>query len=178
MEEKNDSFNLAQEALSWGKDILIAIVIALLIRQFVLAHTVIPSGSMIPTIQINDHVIVNKLSYYFTEPKRGDIVVFHEDIDLIKRVIGLPGEVIDLKDGKVFIDGKPLEEDYFYEPMDTNIKGILDYPFKIPEHSYFVMGDNRNVSQDSRYIGPISKDKIFAKAGLRIWPLKSFGFLE
>ncbi|HHW66804.1 MAG: signal peptidase [Epulopiscium sp.] len=178
MGQNNDSFNIAQEALSWGKDILIAIIIALFIRQFVLAHTIIPSGSMIPTIQINDHIIVNKLTYRFTEPKRGDIVVFHEDIDLIKRVIGLPGEEIDLRDGKVYIDGKVLEEDYLNEPMNTNIKGVLEYPFKIPENCYFVMGDNRNVSQDSRYIGPISKDKIFAKAGLRIWPLKSFGFLK
>jgi signal peptidase I len=178
MEQKNGSIDITKEALSWGKDILIAIIIALFIRQFVLAHTVIPTGSMIPTIEINDHVLVNKLSYHFTEPKRGDIIVFHEEIDLIKRVIGLPGEEIDLKDGKVFINGEPLLEDYLNEPMDTNIQGFLEFPYRIPENSYFVMGDNRNVSQDSRYMGPISKDKIFAKAGLRIWPLKTFGFLE
>lgn len=176
MEQSN--FNIAKEALSWAKDILIAVIIAIFIRQFVLAHTVIPTGSMIPTIQIDDHVIVNKLSYRFSDPKRGDIIVFHEGIDLIKRVIGLPGEEIDLRDGKVFINGEPLKEDYLNEPMDTDIQGVLDFPYKIPEGTYFVMGDNRNVSQDSRYIGPISKDKIFAKAGLRIWPLESLGFLE
>lgn len=178
MESESKSFDFVKEALSWGKDILIAVIIALFIRQFVLAHTVIPTGSMIPTIEINDHVIVNKLSYRFSEPKRGDIIVFHEDIDLIKRVIGLPGEEIDLRDGKVFINGEPLEENYLNEPMDTNLLGILEFPFQIPEDTYFVMGDNRNESQDSRYFGSIHKNKVFAKAGLRIWPLKSFGFLE
>ncbi|WP_058485547.1 signal peptidase I [Defluviitalea phaphyphila] len=178
MEKNNKYFNITNEVISWIKDILIAIIIAIFIRQFVLAHTIIPTGSMIPTIQINDHIIVNKLYYLFNEPKRGDIVVFHDDVDIIKRVIGLPGETIDLKDGKVYINDKPLEEDYLNGPMDTDIKGILEFPYKIPEGTYFVMGDNRNISQDSRYIGPIRREQIFAKAGLRIWPLKSFGFIK
>ena len=173
-----ETSSLNNEILSWLKDILIAIIIALLIRQFVFAHTVIPTGSMIPTIQINDHINVSRLSYYFSDPKRGDIIVFHEDVDLIKRVIGLPGEEIDLRDGKVYINGEPLEEDYLNEVMNTEITGYLDFPFVVPEDSYFVLGDNRNWSKDSRFFGPVHKDKIFAKAGLRIWPLKSFGFLK
>ncbi|NLK20990.1 MAG: signal peptidase I [Epulopiscium sp.] len=178
MNQESKSHDILKEVISWGSDILIAIVIALFIRQFVLAHTVIPTGSMIPTIKIDDHVIVNKLSYYFTNPERGDIIVFHDKIDLIKRVIALPGEEIDLRDGKVLINGVPLEEDYLNEPMDTSILGTIDFPYIVPEDSFFVMGDNRNVSQDSRFTGPVSKDQIFAKAGLRIWPLNSFGFLK
>lgn len=178
MGQESKPFNITKEALSWGKDILIAIIIALFIRQFVLAHTVIPSGSMLPTIQIDDHIIVNKLSYRLAEPERGDIIVFHEEIDLIKRVVALPGEEIDLKDGKIHINGKPLEEKYLNEPMDTDITGNISFPYTVPENSYFVMGDNRNWSKDSRFFGAIGKEKIFAKAGLRIWPLQSFGFVK
>lgn len=177
MGQKNKSF-IFNEAMSWLRDIIIAVIIALFVRQFAFAHTVIPTGSMIPTIQIDDHIFVSKLSYYFSDPQRGDIVVFHHDVDLIKRVIALPGEEIDLRDGKVYINGEPLEEDYLNEPMDTGITGFLEFPYKVPKDCYFVMGDNRNYSKDSRYFGPVHRGQIFAKAGFRIWPLKSFGFVK
>lgn len=138
-----------KEVISWIIIIVIAFGIATFINKVIIFKVVVPSGSMENTIMTGDRVVTLRASYWFEDPQRGDIVVFpfpdNENLDYIKRVIGLPGEVIEGKDGLVYINGEPLEEDYVTEPLDNNFG-----PYEIPEDSYFMMGDNRGGSEDSR----------------------------
>ena len=173
--------------------VVVAVLFAVILRAFVVQTFFIPSGSMEPTLQIGDRILVNKLAYDLHGVDRGDIVVFSrppaencggpEVNDLVKRVIGLPGETISLADGDVYIDGKRLSEPWLPpqeqgvtspgpEPRDYN----LVQPFHIPTNDYFVMGDNRTDSCDSRYWGPIPKSLIVGKVDLRVWPLSSIHF--
>ncbi|HEV8045776.1 MAG TPA: signal peptidase I, partial [Rubrobacter sp.] len=148
------------------------------VRPFVMEAFWIPSGSMIPTLQINDRVLVNKFIYRFTEPERGDIVVFQSvessDQDLIKRVVGLPGDEIAVRNGNLFVNGDPQKEPY------TN-KNLPDVSFfaktTVPRNHVFVMGDNRGNSQDSRVFGPLPKKNIEGEAFLRFWPPGRIGLL-
>ena len=175
---KNDKLvNILKEAFEWGRDIAIAIVIALLITRFVITHTLIPTGSMIPTIEINDHLIINRVPFYFTDPKRGEIVVFHNEKELIKRVIAIPGDTLDFSNGEVYLNGELLNEPYLYEQGSTYdfMMDDIEFPLEIPEDMYFMMGDNRNNSEDSRYFGMIHRDAIYAKSWFRIWPLNRLG---
>jgi signal peptidase I len=163
------------------KTIGLSIVLALGIRQFVAEARFIPSESMVPTLEINDRLIVEKISYYFQNPQRGDIVVFwptdklkQENPSLrdafIKRVIGLPGEEVEVKDGLVFINGESLDENY--------IAAAPDYqwgPEKIPDDSYLVLGDNRNNSYDSHFWGYVPRDNIIGRAVVRFWPPHRIG---
>ena len=158
--------------------ILLALVLALVIRAFVVEARVIPSGSMLPTIEEGDRVMVNKIVYHMREPKRGEIIVFEAPIimgdtrdDFIKRVIGLPGETVEVKEGKVFINGTALEEDYIAEVPD-----YVFGPVKVPEDGLFVMGDNRNSSYDSHLWGKwLRLDKVKGEAFIRYWPLDRLG---
>jgi signal peptidase I len=168
-----------------------AIVVALLIKTFLVQAFYIPSASMNPTLLEGDRVLVNKLSYHFHDVNRGDVVVFERDPsqpdsspdetkDLIKRVIGLPGENIYFDNGRVFINGKALDEPYL--PPGTNtlqgtISCTVDKPCQVPQGDVWVMGDNRTNSQDSRYIGPVSEDTIVGRAFVRVWPLNRLGGL-
>lgn len=172
--------NILKEALGWVRDIGIAVIVALLITRFVVTRTLIPTGSMIPTIQINDNIIINRVPFYFTDPKAGEIVVFHHDKELIKRVIGVPGDTLDIKDGNVYINGELLDEPYLYEPNSTYsfMMDDIEFPLEIPEDMYFMMGDNRNNSEDSRYYGMIHRDAIYAKSWFRIWPLNRLGSVK
>jgi signal peptidase I len=148
------------------------------VRPFVMEAFWIPSGSMIPTLEIGDRVLVNKFIYRFTEPKRGDIVVFtsvdNPKEDLIKRFIGLPGEKIAVRGGKLFLNGEPQKEPY------TN-KKLPDRSFfariTVPKGHVFVMGDNRGNSADSRVFGPLPKKNIEGEAFLRFWPPHRIGLL-
>jgi signal peptidase I len=126
-------------------------------------------------LQGDELLIVNKLIYRVDQPDYGDIVVFHTDEqrDFIKRVIGLPGDQIAIKDGKVFRNGKPLEEPYIYEPMNFN----MEEEVTVPEGHIYVLGDNRNNSKDSRRIGPVNIDAVVGRADLIIWPLDRMHFL-
>jgi signal peptidase I len=167
--------------LEFTKEPLLAVLTALMVIQFIAAHTRIPTGSMIPTIQINDHMIVNRMPYYYKNPQRGEIVVFEEgDIPLVKRVIGLPGEQINIIEGKVYIDEVLLEEAYL--PVGTQTEPFfysdVKFPLMIPEGEYFVMGDNRGNSQDSRYFGTIKRDSISAQGGFRIFPFHRIGWVK
>ncbi|GJM38931.1 MAG: hypothetical protein DHS20C19_22980 [Acidimicrobiales bacterium] len=169
-----------------------ALAVALLIKAFLLQAFYIPSPSMDPTLQNDDRVLVNKLSYRLGDVQRGDIIVFErpEEVpsdtdDFIKRVIGLAGEVVSFSDGAVFIDGRSLSEDYVGEHLTTNdrlIPGCDNAPAVsdrcvIPEGHVFVMGDNRDASLDSRSFGPIDEDAIVGRAFLKVWPLGDIGFL-
>lgn len=163
---------------AWLIEIVILFSLAYLVARFVVTHTFVPTGSMIPTIEINDHLMINRIPLYYRDPKPGEIVVFHESgKELIKRVIAVPGDLYDIKDGKVYINDKQLDEPYLYEQNSTfdfmMEEGLL--PYEIPEDRYFVMGDNRNNSEDSRYYGLIHRDAIYAKSWFRIWPLNRLG---
>ncbi|MCS6959676.1 MAG: signal peptidase I [Pseudanabaenaceae cyanobacterium SKYGB_i_bin29] len=149
--------------------ILLSLVIAVLLRSFVIEPRYIPSGSMEPTLQVNDRIMVEKLTYHWRAPKRGEIIVFEPPFmagkAYIKRVIGLPGEQVAIKDGKVFINGIPLEEPYILEPPRYEIS-----PFVVPPGYYWVMGDNRNNSNDSHIWGFLPQENIQGRAILRFWP--------
>jgi len=160
--------------------IIIAGLITLVIKFFILDNRIIPSSSMYPTIYAGDMVFVNKLVYRFSSPARGDIIVFepHEEVskdDLIKRIIALPGETIEVKNNRVYIDGKPLEEPYLNEAPQYEYG-----PVEIPEGHLFVLGDNRNLSFDShRWPDPFLEiEAVKGKAFFRYWPLKRAGRLD
>ena len=148
------------------------------VRPFVMEAFWIPSGSMIPTLEIGDRVLVNKFIYRFTEPKRGDIVVFtsvdNPKEDLIKRVVGVPGDKIAVRGGKLFLNGEPQKEPY------TN-KKLPDRSFfartTVPKGHVFVMGDNRGNSADSRVFGPLPQKNIEGEAFLRFWPPHRIGLI-
>lgn len=179
----------------------VAFVIAFLVKTFVAQAFFIPSESMVHTLEVGDRVLVSRVSYQLHEPHRGDIVVFTSPFetqgkseslpsrvlhtvlesvglrqpsteDFIKRVIGLPGETVEGRNGKILINGRELIEPYLAE------EPIGDFPPKmIPKGQLWVMGDNRNRSSDSRVFGPIKKSKIVGRAILRIWPVTRLGFL-
>jgi signal peptidase I len=182
------------QSTRWIKEavivVVVAVLVAVLLRAFVVQTFFIPSGSMEPTLQVGDRILVNKLSYHLHSVDRGDIVVFSrpatEDCggqqvnDLVKRVIGLPGDVVSLSGGYVYIDGKRLDETW----LPSSEQGItvagpagnssdLARPYRVPTNDYFVMGDNRTDSCDSRYWGPIAKSLIVGKVEVRVWPITS-----
>jgi len=154
--------------------VLWALVLALILRYFVVQAFWIPSGSMIPTLIPGDRVLVSKFWYHFQPPKRGQIVVFKYPLDpkrdFIKRVIGLPGEMVSMEEGVVYIDGEPLAEPYVKNHDSFNME-----PVKVPENAYFVMGDNRPNSQDSRFWGFVPKENLVGPAFFRYWPLTRIG---
>ncbi|MAJ89587.1 MAG: signal peptidase I [Acidimicrobiaceae bacterium] len=170
-----------------------ALAVALLIKAFLLQAFYIPSESMTDTLNVNDRVLVNKLSYRIGDIDRGDIVVFEKPpaapgsiTDFIKRVAALPGETITFVDGEVFIDGQLLNEPYLDGDTNPNSavivsEGCTNTPAAdrctLAEGWYFVLGDNRNNSTDSRSFGPIEEDAIVGRAFLKVWPLGDLGFL-
>lgn len=165
------------EIFSWVKLIITAFIIAIAINNFVIVKAEVPSGSMENTVMTHDQIIGYRLAYLFSQPKRGDIVMFpfpdDESVKYLKRIIGLPGEVVEIIDGKVYINGsaEPLEEDYLKEKPNGSFG-----PYTVPEDSYFMMGDNRNSSLDSRFWEHpfVKKDKIIGKAVFRYSPSLSF----
>lgn len=171
-----------------------ALLIAFLIKTFLFQAFYIPSESMTPTLQVGDRVLVNKLSYRLHDVNRGDVVVFEapddpntEGVkDLVKRVIGLPGETVELRDGQVFVDGSLLEEPYLETGEVTrptqNFAGKCEPPVSdstcvVPADSFLVLGDNRDQSKDGRVFGPIRESDIVGRVFVRIWPLGDLGFL-
>ena len=171
-------------ALEWAILIVAALAIAVLIKAFLFQAFYIPSDSMVPTLKTNDRVIVNKLSYHLHAVHRGDIIVFKSPPnvdpsikDLVKRVIGLPGEVVEGRaDGHVYIDGKRLREPYL--PKGDK-PGPSFAKIKVPADSYWVMGDNRANSRDSRFFPQhfIRKKDIVGRVFVRIWPLNRLAIL-
>ncbi len=167
------------------KTIGLSAVLAIGIRQFVAEARYIPSGSMLPTLQINDRLIIDKLSYRVNSPQRGDIVVFSPTNTLekqnfhdafIKRVIGLPGDKVEVKNGKVLINDKPIAENYIDEaPQYQWRPEMIGLPDRVPADSYLVLGDNRNNSYDSHYWGYVPRDKIIGRAVVRFWPPNRVG---
>lgn len=161
--------------------LVIVFVVFFIIKQYVLINAVIPSSSMVDTIQIGDRVFGNRLAYTKEEPERGDIVIFKYPDDesqlFIKRIIGLPGDKIVIKDGLVYLNDaeEPLEENYVAEEPTGNFG-----PYYVPEDSYFMLGDNRNYSKDSRlWVNKyVKRDKILAKASFRYYPFDQMGKIQ
>jgi signal peptidase I len=163
--------------------LLIALCLALLIRGVIAESRYIPSESMQPTLYPGDRLVVEKLSYHFHPPQAGDIIVFHPpeslqqvgfaaDQAFIKRIIALPGQVVQVHQGHVYINGQLLPESYTPELAQYELAAI-----KVPAHSYFVMGDNRNNSNDSHVWGFLPEENIIGRANFRFWPPGQVGFV-
>ncbi|NCO75422.1 MAG: signal peptidase I [Cyanobacteria bacterium] len=185
---ENEKVNVVnQEENFWleiFKTVAMAVVLSFGIRTFVAEARYIPSSSMEPTLLINDRLIVEKMSYRFNEPKRGDVVVFNVTDKLreenfqaneafIKRIIGLPGDEVMVKNGKVIVNNEMLKENYIKEKPDYNFG-----PVTVPENQYLVLGDNRNNSYDSHYWGFVPREKFIGRASLRFWPPQRVGLID
>ena len=176
--------------VEWVLVIVGAILLALVVKVFLLQAFYIPSLSMSPTLRVGDRVLVNKLSYRLHDVNRGDVIVFERPAsetsstipDLIKRVVGLPGESISFIDGAVYVDGKRLDETYLSDGTVTSSanapnKCTAEAPCVVPSGQVWVMGDNRSDSKDSRYFGSIDESTIVGRAFVTVWPLGRFGLL-
>ncbi|TVP62092.1 MAG: signal peptidase I [Nodularia sp. (in: Bacteria)] len=171
---------------SWQENLIliaIALCLAILIRTFIAEPRYIPSDSMLPTLHTGDRLVVEKVSYRFHPPVTGEIIVFQPPAELqrrgypadqafIKRVIGVPGKILNVTNGKVYLDGEALEEDYIAEPPNQPFPAV-----QVPEEEFFVMGDNRNDSNDSRYWGFLPRQNIIGRAAFRFWPPDRIGFI-
>jgi signal peptidase I len=174
----------ARAFVDWVIVIAVALLVAFVVRTFVLAHFVVEGESMYSTLETGDRVFVNKLSYRLHDPNRGDVVVLHQitgasERDLIKRVIGLPGETVEVRNCTVLIDGRVLNEPYLDPEVVTPTDCGGDYSLNgpVPEDHVFVMGDNRGGSQDSRVIGPIAEDDLVGRAFVVFWPQSHWQWL-
>ena len=164
------------------KTLALSAVLAFGVRTFVAEARYIPSTSMLPTLEVNDRLLVEKVGYRFTPPERGEIVVFSATKELkrqgynqafIKRVIGLPGETVRVSNGIVYVEGEPLREKYIAEEPDYNFG-----PVTVPKGHYLVLGDNRNNSYDSHSWGFVPSENIIGRAAIRFWPLNRIGTIE
>lgn len=164
------SMKTKKEVLDWILSVSMAILLSLVIRQFLFQPCQVKMSSMYPTLKENEMILVNKLEYKLHQPKRGDIIVFHSPLSkdsYVKRVIGLPGEEIEIRNGLVFINGEKVDEGY----LTTETKGYFG-PIQIGYNELFVMGDNRGNSMDSREFGPILMKSVIGKASMVYWPIK------
>jgi len=174
-----------RQLVDWLVVVGVALLAAFLIRTYVLAHFVVDGTSMASTLEDGDRVFVNKLSYRLHDPRRGDVVVLHQldgatQRDLIKRVIGLPGESVEMRSCQVVIDGRQLQEPYLDPEVVTpgNCGPDPDFqPVVVPDDHVFVMGDNRAGSQDSRVLGAIDDDDLVGRAFVVFWPAGSWKWL-
>jgi signal peptidase I len=179
VDKKNDQRSNKDEILSWVKVILSALLIAIVLRTFIFQMALVNQISMEPTLHEGQMLVISKISYFVGDPQRGQIIVLKDEVEnklLIKRVIGLPGEVVQLKDGKVYINSKELQPDYTNFPTYAYTKE----EWKLPEGEYFALGDNREHSRDSRdeSVGPVNRKNIIGRAVFRIWPFNKLGALK
>ena len=160
---------MAKEVWEWVRSILIAVVLALLFRMFLFEHFLVDGQSMYPTLRDSERIIVNKVVYRFNEPENGEVIVFNyqDRRDFIKRIVGVEGDVVEIRDNKFFRNGVVVKEDYL-----ENVQ-MSDYgPATVPPGSLFVLGDNRSNSRDSRYpdVGFVSIEEVKGRAALVFWP--------
>jgi len=167
-----------KEVREWVVSIVMAIGIALLIQNYAFAQAQVHQSSMYGTLEEGQRLVEDKLSYRFSEPERGDIVIIdgpESDLRLIKRLIALPGDTVDMREGAVYLNGAKLDEPYANGQTFPN---GLELPLTVPEGKVFVLGDNRERSIDSRQLGLIASSSLEGKAVFRIWPLQKFGGLH
>ena len=178
---KKAKSNRKKQGYEWLILVAASLAVALVVRGFLIQAFYIPSESMVPTLVKNDRVLVNKLSYKLHDVHRGDIVVFKappgaataQVKDLIKRVVGLPGETIEGRNGSIFINGKPLDEPY----LSPDVRSRDFPPEKVPPDKIYVLGDNRQDSRDSTFFHAVDEGAIVGRAFVKIWPLNSLGLL-
>ncbi len=179
-EDESQERGIWKELRSWAVYLVVAMLISYLIITYVGQRTRVDGESMLPSLEHGDNLIVDKLSYRFVDPERYDIIVFpyEKNIFYIKRIIGMPGETVQIVDGEVYVDGKLLGETYGREKMESS--GIAELPVELGEDEYFLLGDNRNHSADSREpsVGPIKRDRLLGKAFVRTWPLDRIGVIK
>lgn len=182
-EEKNKKISIRSILVDLLVYAIILFISLKIVPSYVVQRTIVDGPSMMNTLHDGESLIVEKISYRFTDIKRYDIVIFFPygpEIDeyYVKRIIALPNETIQIIDDNIYIDGKLEKEDFGKDPMDYS--GIAEEPITLAEDEYFVMGDNRNLSLDSRYesLGPINRKNIVGKAVLKVWPLKEFKVLK
>lgn len=184
MDKQNSRKYKTKELMSWLLTILAVAAAAIVLRTFVAENVIVVGSSMEKTLFTGQWLIVNKLGYKFKTPLRGDIIVLDPDAiadpsirdnDYVKRIVALPGEEINIKGGNVYINGEILDEPY---ALGTTYSNGTIFPFVIPEGTYFVMGDNRQVSYDSRQIGVIEIRNIKGETIFRLWPLNEIGKIE
>lgn len=182
MTNSTESFEPRKWLRENGQILLLALALAFVIRTFIAEPRFIPSDSMLPTLEQGDRLVVEKVSYHFHEPRRGDIIVFQtpevlQDIGysgdqaFIKRVIGLPGDTVQVRDGVVYLNGQPLKESYTYEPPYYSLP-----PLQVPPKQLFVMGDNRNNSNDSHIWGFLPEKQVIGRAVFRFLPFNRLHF--
>ncbi|MEN9216630.1 MAG: signal peptidase I [Gloeomargarita sp. HHBFW_bins_162] len=180
LDQKQQEKSTQENSLvEWSKTIAVSLLLAFGIRTFVAEARYIPSESMLPTLQVNDRLIIDKVTYNFRLPQRGEIVVFQPTSALkeqgfrdafIKRIVGLPGEQVEVKKGKVLINGQPLPEFYVAAPPDYEYGPVV-----VPPEHYLVLGDNRNHSFDSHFWGFVPRGNIIGRAAVRFWPPHRIG---
>ena len=176
-----DKAKILHEIWEYIRIIIVVAVAVLLVNNFLLINARIPSESMQNTIMVGDQIFGNRLAYKRADPKRYDIIIFRYPDDesqlFIKRIIGLPGETIQIVDGKVYVEGQeaPLDDSFIPEPMEGSFG-----PYTVPDNGYFVLGDNRNHSMDSRFWQNtfVTKEEILGKAELRYFPFTKIGFVR
>src|ERR1700691_3934135 len=170
---------LRRELRSWGRDLVIALSLAIVIIIFFYQPVKVEGTSMAPLLSDQERIFINKFVYRFEPIARGDVVVFWYPLDksksFIKRVIGLPGEIIELRGGRLYVNGKESKEIYI---PSSYLDGSSYGPITIPEGNYFVMGDHRDSSNDSRVFGPVGRPYIYGKAVFAYWPVDHFGSLS
>lgn len=174
-QEKEDKKKRLPSKFDWLKAVVVALLLAIVIRGFFLEPTYVEGPSMQNTLKTGNKVLINKLVYDWKDPQRGEIIVFHsiENKDLIKRIIGLPGETISVKQNHVYINGKMIAEPYLASNTQTS-----DFPAtKIPAGHLFVMGDNRVDSTDSRELGPVSISQVVGRADVVYWPVSAWKWI-
>jgi signal peptidase I len=175
----------ARQVIEFVLTIAVAFLVAQAVRTWVIQPYVVPTGSMLPTIQLGDQVLANKFIYRLRAPAAGDIVVFDNPMPLpgeetlIKRVIAVGGQKVDLQGGKVVVDGVALKEYYTYgQASDPLPNSRIEFPVYVPQGYLWLMGDNRTSSQDSRYFGPVAVSAVHGQAFFTYWPLGRFGTLK
>lgn len=176
-EEEEPKRSLLSSAFEFVVMVVLAFALAQVVRTFIVEPFIVPSGSMLPTIQLGDQLLVNKFIYRFEHPKYGDVVVLDDPTGetpmLIKRVIGVGGQTVDIREGKVWIDGKALTEPYTHGK--PSVPGPVHTPIKLASDEVWVMGDNRTQSKDARWFGPQPYSSVHGKAFIVYWPLKRMG---
>lgn len=174
--EPQQTSSFGRELRTWGRDVAVALLLAMLIIVFLYQPVKVEGTSMAPLLSDQERIFINKFVYRFEPIHRGDVVVFWYPLDtsksFIKRVIGLPGDTIDIRAGELYVNGKHIAEPYVPPSyFDDSSYG----PMQIPPEDYFVMGDHRDSSNDSRIFGPVSRKYIYGKAVFAYWPFREFG---
>ncbi|RYL94447.1 signal peptidase I [Sporolactobacillus sp. Y61] len=177
------------EAWAWVRAIGIAILVVIIVRSFILGNYIVDGPSMMPTLYSGDRLIVNKINYKLSQPDRFDVVIFHatKKDDYVKRIIGLPGDTIKYANDQLYINNKPVNEPFLKTSKKELLSSQLTWDYtlegltgvaKVPSGKYWVMGDNRQNSVDSRIFGFVDQDQVVGKVDLRYWPMNRFGIIH